>query len=546
MTGAKDPSARPGADQATEPGLRQALHRAAARGRARWAENPTDFFRLEPPAAPAIPPEPARLSDPAGGRADPAPEERMRPVNRVVAGLLTGIVLLAPLPAGSDRPAAWMLWSTVLHATACLYLARTAATGALGGMKLRRFPLLLLPLLLLGYGLLQTLPLAGLLRAWMLPLPDTGAPAPRSISLAPEAGRIGLLRMSASCLFFVLMLEASGRRDRAQRIGMAIIAGIALYAVWGIVALKLLGDVHFWGPKQAYRGVATGPFVNRNSFATFLGMGAVLGLAMIVERTRSRQVTPAGRHTAGPETVSLALMWSALALILICLVATQSRMGLLATVLGLAVVVAISPRRPGIGGAKRTRRRWRIGLGPALLLGLGLLASSGIVERSLFTLNNADTRVEIYRQVLAMLADRPLTGFGADSFALAFELYHRPALATHLVWDHPHSSYLTLWSDFGLIFGSLLPLAGLAAGLHLARVLAGRREAVALVVAALAVLVQNAVHSLVDFSLEMQANLFVFLAILALGLSRRRLAVAASNRQTRGPAQAPPGTGIGA
>lgn len=563
----RDPRARDAAQGAVASGpeaaagLGEALRAAAALARARTplpsqalrgprpqARQPAagshDRARGDEPAGPAVQTavsEPAAvhgvpptLSDPALSGVLPrrASEGRMRSTNRLIGVLLVGIVLLAPLPVGSNRPTAWMLWSTVLYAAAAFYLLRATYTGSLNRMNARRFAALLLPpVLLFAYAALQLLPIAGWLPEALLRLPPTGAPAPDTISLAPGAGRIGLLRMTASFLFFVLMLEVSGRLERARAIATALFVGITLYAIWGIVALKVLGDVHFWGPKEFYRAVATGPFVNRNSFATFLGMGAVLGLAMIIERSRNpRQRRSKGDYATSPESVTLALMWSGLGLILLCLVATQSRMGLFATILALIAVVMVSPRKPIASASARPRRVWWIALGLALLVGLALYASSGVIERGLFVLQNANIRAEIYRQTLAMLADRPWTGFGLDSFALAFEMYHKPALPTHLVWELPHSSYLTLWSDFGVIFGSLLLVSAVAAAVYLVRLLAGRHHDVALPVTALAVLALNAVHSLVDFSLEMQANLFVFLAILALGISRRRQPVQTAER----------------
>jgi membrane protein implicated in regulation of membrane protease activity len=65
----------------------------------------------------------------------------------------------------------------------------------------------------------------------------------------------------------------------------------------------------------------------------------------------------------------------------------------------------------------------------------------------------------------------------------------------------------------------MIAAAGLA--LRLVQVLRRRHHDVALVAAALAALLTTGIHSLVDFSLEMQANQFLLLAVLALGVARR-------------------------
>jgi O-antigen ligase len=116
-----------------------------------------------------------------------------------------------------------------------------------------------------------------------------------------------------------------------------------------------------------------------------------------------------------------------------------------------------------------------------------------------------------------MIAARPLTGFGADSFPLAYEIFHRPPVPADLVWDRAHSTYLTLWAESGLVFGSLPPLAG-----ALALALLWPRRQAPLAAAAIAALCLSGLHSLVDFSLEIPANLYLLLAVTGLGLGAAR------------------------
>lgn len=120
-----------------------------------------------------------------------------------------------------------------------------------------------------------------------------------------------------------------------------------------------------------------------------------------------------------------------------------------------------------------------------------------------------------------MIKTQPLAGFGFDSFPLAFEMFHRTPVTAGFVWDRAHSTYLTLWTEAGLLFGSLPPLAGILALVALWRIARARTEA-HLALAGIGTLVLNGVHSTVDFSLEIQANMFVLLALVALGLGGKR------------------------
>lgn len=117
-----------------------------------------------------------------------------------------------------------------------------------------------------------------------------------------------------------------------------------------------------------------------------------------------------------------------------------------------------------------------------------------------------------------MISERPLQGYGLDSFPLAFRAFQGPGLAVSRVWDHPHSLYLGQWAELGVVVGSLPALAGLLALRRtLSRQLPEAEMSAAL--AASGVLIQGGVHSLVDAPLATPANLCLFLLILGLGVA---------------------------
>lgn len=490
--------------------MRDRTTRFARPPRATTLREATPHPRRIPPAAEAELPRPV-ADDRRGRRYDVA----------LALGLVI-LVLLAPLPVGSNRGAAWMLWAMLLGVGGAGYLlarslppsVRPFRAGAVGGW-------LWLVAAALLFAALQTLPIARALPGWMSELPSTGAPEPPSLSLVPGATRLAVLRGFTMLLFFILMLEASARLGRALNIGWALFFGVAFYALWGLVSLRFFGDTFFWGEKASSLGAATGPFVNRNSFATFLGMGAVLGLALMLERARlPRMRHPMGSRLTSSENITTLLLWVIWVIVLVALLATQSRMGLAATIAGLGLVWLMMPR--GSLVARRARlQRW-LGAAVAVVV-LLVLARQGetVLERSLFAEVDAAARLDLYTQVWGMIAARPFTGFGFDAFQPAYELYHRAPVSPALVWDKTHSSYLALWVELGLVFGSLPLIAAAGLAHRLVSVCRRRPHDVALVIAALGALVVSGVHALVDFGLEMQANQFLLLAILAMGVARR-------------------------
>lgn len=138
-----------------------------------------------------------------------------------------------------------------------------------------------------------------------------------------------------------------------------------------------------------------------------------------------------------------------LALALATLAATGSRAGLAALVLqGLALAWREPARRQGVVAA-----------------GLGLAAWLALAGRE--SLMRPTWRPEIWRQTLAAVGERPLTGWGLQPFAAAMEGRWDPGLAARLAQsgqyvEHPHQLLL------GVLFhGGLLGLVGLGLGLAL-------------------------------------------------------------------------------
>ncbi|WP_085047423.1 O-antigen ligase family protein, partial [Brevirhabdus pacifica] len=380
------------------------------------------------------------------------------------------VTLGAPLVMGSDRPLAWLSWAGVLGLALSLRaLDRRAVRGSATP------------------ALTALLPVAAAW-VWAVWLALEG-------SADPGASLAGLLRWLSYGALFVLGLElglAASSEDGAGRRRLAsciLLAG----AAQGVLALGLLlgGDLSPWGTKAHYPDAATGSFMNPNALAAQLGMAGICGLALMRGSMR----------TNGWLLLALMLMAAAL-------LATGSRMGVLAALAGGATVCV----------ARDTGRR--SGRFPFWSLGLTGAAALVMMPRLADLPADLAIRAELYRQVIEMIALRPWTGYGLDAFATAFPPLRTAGLPPELVWLNPHSTYLSLWVELGLIAGSL-PL--LALGLIAMRLIGPRAGASVpadpLRLAALGVLVQAGLHASVDFSFEIAANAYLLVLILSLGLT---------------------------
>lgn len=414
------------------------------------------------------------------------------------AVVLTGIVLLAPLPAASNLPLVWMFWAAVIGATgAVLSITDTGAPQRHDGLNML---LATLVAIFVIFAIWQSLPLrlSGVGGISTGPVPAQWA---TSQSTAPGATRLAAVRIASFGGFFFLMLRLTRNRRAARRIAQFIFVGIAVHAALAMISLKILGDTGLLFSKIAYHGNATGTFINKNSFATFLGMGLILGVTML-RNEPSREPVIMSRRMSNLMVIAL------LVLILITLASTGSRMGLAATLIGVVAALARAVQRPD------KTAFWSLA-GASVIVGV---FGQELIGRMAGIAQSASVRLDLYWQVAGMIRSRPIAGYGIDSFPLSFQVFHAPPVSAGFVWDKAHSTYLTLWAEAGLLAGSIPPVAGLIAAVALWR-RAGRADGNQyLAGAGFGALVLCGLHSLIDFSLEIQANLFLLLAIVALGL----------------------------
>jgi O-antigen ligase len=213
---------------------------------------------------------------------------------------------------------------------------------------------------------------------------------------------------------------------------------------------------------------------------------------------------------------SVALQLGGLVVVLATLAATGSRMGAVVGCLGVGSVSALMLYQHRVA-------LWRIGLGTlagllVLIAGAVLSGQSVTVERLFFALAEGEARPELFRQTWQMIAANPWWGYGVDSYPLAFELYRSEGLRPDLTWQAPHNTYLTLWVEYGVGFGSVTLLLVATLLYWAVQGLNGAERDILPAAIATAVIALTAVHALVDFSLEIAANTYLFVALVALGL----------------------------
>lgn len=435
-------------------------------------------------------------------------------LNNWTAVIIVMVVLLTPLVLGGNRPAIWAISATILTGWTGCYFAVTSISHARPHAIINSFPIVSgLFGAMAAYNAVQLLPIYSFLPSALASSSGT-VDLGKTITLTPGDTGLALIRWLSYGIFAYLTAQAAVNTTRSKLLLWGLFWTVVVHALYGLLLLFQFNDTILFADKWAYAGVATGAFVNRNSYATFLAMGAVVGVTLLGDAFRIRYSTWRRAFYTTKHTLHSTLTFCGLLVIIAALTLTGSRMGFFVACCGVVTVLLLMTRRPKLILIVAVTAV----LLTAIIAVLSLYGSS-LLDRVVGVERDAGTRLELYRQVIEMIFDRPLTGFGGQSFEYAYPLYHKAPVSFDSVWDKAHSTYLTLWVEYGLIFGSF-PIAIVAICLFCLLKLDDLQTKEASTIAAIACVLVVALHSLVDFSLEIQGVTFLFTAVLANGLGR--------------------------
>jgi O-antigen ligase len=204
-------------------------------------------------------------------------------------------------------------------------------------------------------------------------------------------------------------------------------------------------------------------------------------------------------------------------LILVALLGTLSRGGILSTAVAVFAVLALTATRQSQKRSERIEAIVFVAVAVAIAFVLfgdrfvGRIAESGLDDSS---------RVAVYLITLRAIIDAPLLGFGYGTFADVFPMYRDQSIPPFETWELAHNTYLEVWLGLGLLFGTALMAAiGLLALKCVAGAVKRQRAAIAPIVATAATLLVGA-HALVDFSLQMEGVALTFMALLGAGVAQ--------------------------
>jgi O-antigen ligase len=360
---------------------------------------------------------------------------------------------------------------------------------------------------------------------WNLAADALGRPLTGSISVNRDLTTLALVRLLTAASVFWVAVQLCRNAARASLFLHAAAVIVCLYAVYGLVAFALKTGRLPWLESPAAGsdgGNVSSTFINHNSFATYAGLGLIV-ICGLIFRLYERELVAVG----GPRGLQIAtvieatqkgaLLLGGAFLLLVALLLTGSRGGVIATGFGLLVLALLTFRRD--------QRRAHGSLGVILLatlIGIAILFAfgdpfvAGLAERGI----GDSGRIAVYLIALWSIRDAPLIGHGYGTFADVFPMYRDRSIGVQGTWNQAHNTYLEIFQGLGLAFGTMLVACVLLLVISCVKGAATRQESVTVprVAASAAFLV--GVHSLVDFSLQIQAVALTFIAILGAGVAQ--------------------------
>ncbi len=312
----------------------------------------------------------------------------------------------------------------------------------------------------------------------------------------PHAARWEALRWICLLAAAFAWTQQGGRAHRWKWLLGVLLVAAALNCLYALIQHAGGSTRVLWIERPEQYGLrASGTYRCPNHFANMIALLAPLALGLVF--------LPA----SGFPLRLIALYFLAVAAPV--LYWTQSRSGWLGLAGGFATVWLLLAWR-------QSRRRLLLAL---VLLPLVAAAAGGLAWRTLPAVRTrigavledpdraSSARLDMWRDMPAMIRARPWLGFGGGSFVWTYPPYQR-AVKGHLTWDFLHNEYLQMQVEYGAVGLGLLLLGLLWGAGGLGRAVLGARHpsSAVLLAGAAGGAIASLAHACFDFNFHIFPN----------------------------------------
>jgi O-antigen ligase len=359
---------------------------------------------------------------------------------------------------------------------------------------------------------------------WQMSADALGRPIAGSISVNRELTSLALLRLITAASVFWIAIQLCRDAARANLLLWSIAAISCAYAAYGLFAFGVTPGRILWFENPYSRGVVTSTFINPNSFVTYAGTGFIAFCGLILRLYRNEFASVGGSirfriatfiEVTGQKGV--ALLGGAF-VILVAILLSGSRGGIASTIVGLVVLGALTLRLRKQQFAEQ--REAIIAVGAVLVAATFLVFGdilAGKIDRQGF---GDESRMAVYMITIRSILNAPLLGYGYGTFADVFPMFRDQSVSIWGKWQMAHNTYVEVFQGLGVVFGSMLVASVVILVLRCVRGATMRQmnETLPCVAASAGFLL--GAHTLVDFSLQMQAIALTFMALLGAGVAQ--------------------------
>lgn len=425
------------------------------------------------------------------------------------------LLALSPLPLASARPAWQWLWVTLVGLVFLALVVKNRRRHVYADLPPALSVCFAIMLMFVGWGFAQALIPFSAGPDMHLPSIDAQWNALATFSVSPSRTLAVSTFFLSHTVFAFIVFRIFDRRERGvQLVRFCVIVGL-FYAAYSFAVFVSGNKFVLWYEKWAYSNSLTGTFVNRNSFAAYAGLTLQSLLAYTffwaqAELSENRKGREQYRHLL--ETVLQKAWWLPIGFFVIAtsLILTNSRAGFVSTASAIVVFFVISPNR------YQRKSSWQRSLASysvffSMLAGLFYL-SGEMLDTRLQGDVSVDGRLANYPYIISAIQDRPLTGFGLGSFDNVHQTYRNE---DDRDWfSRAHSDYLELAHSAGIPAAVWLLIGLLIAVVFLCRRLKYGSKYRPMIALGITSSLQLVLHSAVDFSMQIPAVSYLWVAIL--------------------------------